>query len=310
MVWSRPRRRGLPARRLSPRPSAPSAARSGSCWRWRCCYWVARAITEDILANLQALTLYLALTFPVLSPPARAHPRATVAVVVLVPLSWYPLYFLRLDALEVVEGLWFIVTLLAPFAVVLHNAVTVRDPVVRAQTRWVGFAYAYSSAAFVVTFLGFSGVVPRSWNGWPPLSDLVFAAALAIAILRYRLLAIDVIVNRALVYGTLTAFVIGAYVGIVGYLSTLFPTHNGLVPPLIATGVVAVLFQPLCERVQRRVNRLLYGERDDPYAVLARLGRRLEGALAIDDLLPTIAETVARALKLPAWRSCSTRTGP
>ncbi len=262
-------------------------------------YWVARAFTEDIPPDLQALTLYLALTFPVLSPPARVHPRATVAVMVLVPLSWYPLYILRMDALELVEGLWFIVTLLAPFAVVLHNALTVRDPVVRAQVRWVDFAYAYSSSAFMVTFLGFFGVVPRSWNGWPPVSDLVLTVALAVAILRYRLLSIDVILNRALVYGALTAFVIGAYVAIVGYLSTLFPTRSGLVPPLIATDVVAVLFQPLRERVQRRVNRLLYGERDDPYAVLARLGQRLEGSLASDELLPTIAETVARTLKLP-----------
>jgi signal transduction histidine kinase len=62
---------------------------------------------------------------------------------------------------------------------------------------------------------------------------------------------------------------------------------------------VALLFQPLRGRLQRGVNRLMYGERDDPYAVLSRMGERLEATLAPQAVLPTIAETVAQALKLP-----------
>jgi hypothetical protein len=68
---------------------------------------------------------------------------------------------------------------------------------------------------------------------------------------------------------------------------------------LVATGLVAVLFQPLRERLQRGVNRLLYGERDHPYAVLVRLGRRLEATLAPDAVLTTIVQTIQEALKLP-----------
>jgi signal transduction histidine kinase len=67
----------------------------------------------------------------------------------------------------------------------------------------------------------------------------------------------------------------------------------------LATGLVAVLFQPLRSRLQRGVNRLMYGERDDPYAVISRLGRRLEATLAPDRVLPTLVETIAQALKLP-----------
>jgi hypothetical protein len=62
---------------------------------------------------------------------------------------------------------------------------------------------------------------------------------------------------------------------------------------------VAVLFQPLRNRLQRGVNRLMYGERDDPYAVISRLGRRLEATLAPDTVLPTVVETIAEALNLP-----------
>jgi signal transduction histidine kinase len=62
---------------------------------------------------------------------------------------------------------------------------------------------------------------------------------------------------------------------------------------------VAVLFQPLRIRLQRGVNRLMYGERDDPYAVVSRLGRRLEATIAPEAVLPTVVETIAQALKLP-----------
>jgi signal transduction histidine kinase len=63
--------------------------------------------------------------------------------------------------------------------------------------------------------------------------------------------------------------------------------------------LVAVLFQPLRERLQRGVNRLIYGERDDPVEALSRLGRRLETAVPPDKVLPTLVETIAQTLKLP-----------
>jgi signal transduction histidine kinase len=68
---------------------------------------------------------------------------------------------------------------------------------------------------------------------------------------------------------------------------------------LLATGLIAFLFQPLRERLQRGVNRLLYGERDDPYAALARLGKRLEASIAPEAVLPTVVTTVREVLKLP-----------
>lgn len=62
---------------------------------------------------------------------------------------------------------------------------------------------------------------------------------------------------------------------------------------------MAVAAQPLRERLQRAVNRWMYGERDDPYAVLSHLGRRLETTVAPEAVLPTIVETIAQTLKLP-----------
>jgi signal transduction histidine kinase len=120
-----------------------------------------------------------------------------------------------------------------------------------------------------------------------------------IAILRHRLYDIDLVINRTLLYGALTACVVGIYVLAVVALGTLFQTQGNLVISLSATALVAVMFQPLRGRLQRGVNRLMYGERDDPYAVISRLGRRLEAAIEPEAVLPTVVETIAQALKLP-----------
>jgi signal transduction histidine kinase len=110
---------------------------------------------------------------------------------------------------------------------------------------------------------------------------------------------IDVIINRTLVYAALTACVIGLYLVIVGYLGLVFRTEQNQLLSLVATAFVALLFQPLRLWLQRLVNRLLYGQRDEPYAVLARLGQRLEGTLVPEAALKSIVQTMCEALKLP-----------
>jgi signal transduction histidine kinase len=129
---------------------------------------------------------------------------------------------------------------------------------------------------------------------------LLIPLSIAVAVLRFRLWDVDPLINRTLVYGVLTVSVVGLYVALVSYLGLVFRSQGNPLISLAATGLVAVLFQPLREQLQRLVNRLLYGERDEPYVVLSRLGRRLEGTLAPDTILPTIVQTVAEALRLPS----------
>jgi two-component system, NarL family, sensor kinase len=132
------------------------------------------------------------------------------------------------------------------------------------------------------------------------ISVALIPIAIGVAVLRYRLYDVDVVINRALVYGTLSAGVIGLYVLVVGGAGALLQSNrSSLALSIVAAGLVAVLFQPLRERLQRAVNHLMYGERDDPYGVLSRLGQRLRATISPDEVLPTIVESVARALKLP-----------
>jgi signal transduction histidine kinase len=122
---------------------------------------------------------------------------------------------------------------------------------------------------------------------------------IGIALLRYRLWDIDRLINRTLVYGLLTASVIGLYVLIVGYFGTLFRIPNNPAFSLIATALVAIAFQPLRGLLQRAANRLMYGERDAPYQILARLDQQLARALPPEEILPALVKTIATTLKLP-----------
>ena len=181
------------------------------------------------------------------------------------------------------------------------------------QTKWVVFGIVTALTSFVTFNLTVSAIALPSPESAGELVVLMLGAALmygallliplsiGIAILRYRLFDIDVLINRTLVYGALTVSVVGIYVLVVGYLSVLFRAAGGqanLAISVLATGLVALLFQPLRNRLQRGINRLMYGERDDPYVVLSRLGQRLEATLAPEAVLPTIVETVKESLKL------------
>jgi signal transduction histidine kinase len=107
-------------------------------------------------------------------------------------------------------------------------------------------------------------------------------------------------VRRPLLYGTLTVSVVTGYVLVVGSIGALVQqTRVAFIISLVVIGLIAILVQPLRDRLQRAVNRLVYGERDNPYAVLSRLGKHMEATLAPESVLPTIVETIARSLKLP-----------
>lgn len=163
----------------------------------------------------------------------------------------------------------------------------------RQQLKWL----AYGTALPIVLI----GLVLATDNGNLPWQQtvVIMPVTVGMAILRHHLWDIELVINRTLVYGALTACVVGLYILIVGVFGALLQTQRNPVLSLLAAALVAILFQPLRDRLQHGMNRLMYGERDEPYAVVARLGQRLETALAPEVVLPTIVETVTEALRLP-----------
>jgi signal transduction histidine kinase len=180
----------------------------------------------------------------------------------------------------------------------------------RQQTKWVVFGFGLwifymlisSLPYFYLTSLEVGQQVP--W--WTGLSELgwwlsltIIPVTLTIATTRYRLWNIDQVINRTLVYAALTGSVIAIYALLVGGLGLLFQTRSRTWMALMATGFAAVLFQPLRSGMQSFVNRMMYGDRDDPTSVLAKLGDQLEKTGTPDATLQAIVQTIAQALKLP-----------
>jgi signal transduction histidine kinase len=181
----------------------------------------------------------------------------------------------------------------------------------RQQIKWLAFALVLVSIAFGVDALAALAtptLYPRIFPVIQVIPVTVVMAA-AIAILRHRLFDIDVLINRTLVYAALTGCLLAVYLLVVAWLGAVFEARGGGAVALVATGLVAVAFAPLRDRLQRLVNRLLYGDRDEPYRVLTLLGRRLEASLDPDAALQTVVDTVSEALKLPYAAVEVVRTG-
>jgi len=170
----------------------------------------------------------------------------------------------------------------------------------RQQIRWFGLAkLVVGGSAVVFYFLPPLVGMQALDSNLIGLIGVMFPLSIAIAILRHNLFDIDTLLNRALVYGTLTLGVIAIYLLVLGSVTLFFNQGSNPLVSLLATGLAVVLVQPMRERLQGAVNRLMYGERDDPYAVLSGLGRQLEASVSPETTLPNAVETIARALKLP-----------
>ena len=139
-------------------------------------------------------------------------------------------------------------------------------------------------------------IVGSSWLG---IVALFFPFGLAFGILRYHLFDIDVVINRTLVYGGLTLGILASYAIVAAALRTLVGSEHGIGVELLATGAAALIALPLRDVLQRTVNRLMYGERDEPWRAMHRLGDVLEWAAEPDRAFPAIVDTVADALRLP-----------
>jgi len=170
----------------------------------------------------------------------------------------------------------------------------------RQQLKW--FLYA---AGLTAVSLGIGDSAPD------PIGNILFTLVLlslptatAVAVLKYRLYDIDVVVNKTVVYGALAAFVTLVYVGIVVGIGALVGRRGNLLLSILATAIIAVAFQPARERARRLANRLVYGKRATPYEVLSQFSQRVAGTYSADDVLPRMAQVLGEgtgAARAEVW---------
>jgi signal transduction histidine kinase len=159
----------------------------------------------------------------------------------------------------------------------------------RLQLKW----FVTAAAVLAVTL-----PIAIPWNSpiASLLSTLAFLfvwAAIVIAVLKYRLYEIDVVISRTVVFGSLAVFITIVYVGLVVGVGTAVGNRRSPLLSAVAAGVIAVAFQPVRARAQRLANRVVYGRRATPYEVLSDFAERISGAYSTEDVLPRMAQIVA-----------------
>jgi signal transduction histidine kinase len=244
--------------------------------RWRVVAWL--IIAGEALLLLMAVTSSAALRVEVsavrvapvrLIPDSVADPVANVVQTAFVPLA-------------------------VAAAVGLAMRYRRATPDVRHQIKWVAYASLLTAVALLVTGLAFGNPIGALLAVGP-----LIPVAAGIAIFKYRLYDIDVVISKTIVYGSLAAFITAVYVLIVVGAGSLGPglVRAGSRPDLglsiLATAVVAVAFQPVRERAQRLANRLVFGKRATPYEALSEFAGRMGGTYDAEDALPRMAQVLA-----------------
>jgi hypothetical protein len=250
-----------------------------------------------------SLTLLIVATFTLLIPPAFIrfglvfpHPKPILArrpwvatlpylIGVIILTSFFFGYF-------VLGWLWTAASVLIAILLLVHNAMTMRDAVSRAQLRW---ALGGMLLGLGMLLLGNFGPVFVEFLN--PLDDIlgffggmgfaVMGIALAIAILRYHLWDIDFIIRKTLVYGILTLLLGLVYFGAVTLFQSLFEAITGEQSPIaivISTLVIAALFSPLRGRIQNVINRRFYRRRYDAEKALADFGLTVREEVDLESL--------------------------
>src|SRR5437773_921500 len=159
----------------------------------------------------------------------------------------------------------------------------------RLQLKWFAAAALVVVATFIASFFINSAVVDVLQN----VAFLCLWAAIGVAVLKYRLYEIDVVISKAVLYGSLAVFITAVYGGLVVGVGTLAGGRDRPLLAALAAAGAAVAFPPARPLAGRLANRVVYGRRATPYQVLSEFAQRIGGAYSHEDVLPQMAQTVA-----------------
>lgn len=274
-----------------------------------------------VSTTLSFAGLILAALFPFFFPDGRLIPQswrvrfALILSLFLASIIAYNLFrFIRPDY---EPGEWAYGSLMVTVGIIMAAGIgsqiyrfrVLSSAIQRQQTKWILLGFSAQIGWVLWLLFWLTGLLNRLGLTEPQIalamlyltmvSSAVLPVTFTFSILRYRLWEVDIWLNRTAVFGGLTLLVAAIYILTVGLMSTLVQTGGSVVLSVLATGLIAVLFNPLRQRLQSAVNRLMYGERDDPVSVLTALGKRLEEPAVPSETLPALVETIAQTLKLP-----------
>jgi len=268
------------------------------------------AVILAVLTSAPALIIIFGVLL--LFPTGRFAPRWTWMI--LVALTLWALVVNALPALW--DGALFIgypIAILTIVACMIYRYRRVSTPAQRQQTKWVVAGLVITLIANQLFWIP-TGFTPLGQTLYAPVAYLVYQLLLAfspitffIAIQRYRLYDIDAIINRALVYGSLTVALVGVYAACVLGAQKIIAALTGDVgaePVVIVatTLLVAALFRPLRASLQALVDRRFYRSKYDAARTIAGFSATLRQETELDALQGRLLETVERTMQ-PAHAS-------
>jgi two-component system, NtrC family, sensor kinase len=260
-----------------------------------------------------ALLVHFALLFPERGTEHRLLRRLGIACAYLVPAALLTIHInvatgwlgfapsllarIALDQLELAYlGLYFMLAA-AIFVISCERA---PNGLLRQQLKWVSGGTLASIAPFGLFYiLPYSlGAAPRQWMNLSAVSLVLLPVCLAYAIVRYRLMDVDIIFKRGLAYTAATAGVIAVYAGMVALIGALFHTAvpTGLTGEIVAIVAAIFLFQPFRDWTQTRLDRYFYRDRLNYRRTLIEFGRTLTSEVHLEPMLASVLDRLSQTL--------------
>jgi hypothetical protein len=194
---------------------------------------------------------------------------------------------------------WTAASVVIALTILIHNGVTMRDAVSRAQLRWglggMVAGFGLFSLTYIGVFVDLSGPVIDFVDDIGAFGFGIMGIALGIAVLRYRLFDIDVIIRKTLVYAVLTGMLALVYFGSVVLLQSLFEAITGQRSPVIiviSTLLIAALFAPLRRRIQDFIDRRFFRQKYDAQRVLAQFSQSARDEVELEALTAELERAV------------------
>ncbi len=261
-----------------------------------------------------ALFLHFSLSFPERSPWLQRRPRAArlvylpaallgllhvlvVTQIVILPVSLLTAQWL----LDRVELIYLAAYFLAGAAALQRSYARARVPLLKQQLKWVTRGTYVAMVPFVALYVVpyFLGFIPTPWMKLSVFSLIFLPLTFGYALVRYRLMDVDIIFRRGIAYTLATAAVVGIYFALVALLGDLFrrevpaASRSGWILAIVVT---ALVFQPVVNWIQARLDRLFNPQRYDYRQTLLEFARELTSELHVDRLLEEITGHLAKTL--------------
>jgi len=262
--------------------------------------------------------------FFLLFPSGRFVPRWAGLILLLAIVNAFLEYFPSLTSPFVenwpawlVYPLVILVPLVAMIVSQIYRYRRVSTPIQRQQTKWIVLGGTVA-IGFVILLFSVSSFFPNSvtsnylggqifGNIAFPLAVLPVPLSIGFSILRYRLYDIDLLINRTLVYGSLSAILALVYFGLIlglQYLLRGIISQNNSVAIVVSTLSIAALFQPLRHRIQRVIDRRFYRRKYDAAKVVEAFSATLRNEVDLEQLsenLITVVQETMQPAHLSLW---------